>query len=118
MIFKEILQKKFVTLQQIFHTERILYFIMNNKDFISALSEECGLSANQVSSAVESLISVITQNLKNMDSVAIPGFGKFDAIKEDEKISKDLSTGKRLLLPPVINVVFTPASAFIKIFEK
>lgn len=41
-----------------------------------------------------------------MDSIAIPGFGTFEPVKEDERIQNDLSTGKRLLLPPEITVQF------------
>ena len=63
------------------------------------------------------VIGIIIEHLKNLDAVAIPSFGKFEAIKQDENISLDLSTGKRILLPPVININFTPASALVKSFD-
>lgn len=91
---------------------------MNNKQFISSLSEKIGIPTSDTNTAVETFCNVITQNLKSLDAVALPTFGRFDAIKEDEKVSRDLSTGKRILLPPVISVTFTPASTFVKSLEK
>lgn len=91
---------------------------MNNKQFISSLSEKIGINTSDTNTAVETFCNVITQNLKSLDAVALPTFGRFDAIKEDEKVSRDLSTGKRILLPPVISVTFTPASTFVKSLEK
>ena len=91
---------------------------MNNKQFISSLSEKIGIPTSGTNTAVETFCNVITQNLKSLDAVALPTFGRFDAIKEDEKVSRDLSTGKRILLPPVISVAFTPASTFVKSLEK
>lgn len=91
---------------------------MNNKQFISSLSEKIGTNISDTNTAVETFCNVITQNLKSLDAVAFPTFGRFDAIKEDEKVSCDLSTGKRILLPPVISVSFTPASTFVKSLEK
>ena len=72
---------------------------MNNKQFISSLSEKIGIPTSDTNTAVETFCNVITQNLKSLDAVALPTFGRFDAIKEDEKVSRDLSTGKRILLP-------------------
>lgn len=89
---------------------------MNNKQFISEISSATGASTKDVTELVAAVCNAIKSNLKENDSVAIPGFGKFEAVKEEEKISVDLSTGKRLLLPPVINVIFTPASSLVKSF--
>ena len=91
---------------------------MDNKQFIVSLSERTNLSSKDTGTTINILCDLITKHLKNLDAVAIPTLGKFAAIKEDEKISKDLSTGKRLLLPPVINIVFTPASTLVKSLDK
>lgn len=90
---------------------------MNHKQFIAELASKMNTNVGDISKINETFVNVITEYLKNLDSIAIPSFGKFEALKQDEKISIDLSTGKRILLPPVINISFTPASALIKSFE-
>lgn len=45
------------------------------------------------------------------ESVAVPRFGTFAPVKEDECVSRDLSTGRNVLLPPHLELRFTPAAA-------
>lgn len=62
----------------------------------------------------EHLAAIIRRAAMNMDSVAIPSFGTFTPVKHDEEITTDLSTGKRMLLPPQITLEFTPATLLRK----
>lgn len=57
---------------------------------------------------------VMCQALTDLDSVAIPSFGTFTPVKRDEEITTDLSTGRRMLLPPQITLEFTPAAMLRK----
>ena len=90
---------------------------MNHKQFLAELALKMNSNVGDIANVNDSFVNVIIEHLKNLDSIAIPSFGKFEALKQDEKISIDLSTGKRILLPPVINISFTPASALIKSFD-
>lgn len=90
---------------------------MNHKQFIAELATKMNSNVGDISNVNDIFVNVIIEHLKNLDSIAIPSFGKFEAIKQDENISLDLSTGKRILLPPVININFTPASALVKSFD-
>jgi len=57
---------------------------------------------------------IIRRTAANLDSVAIPSFGTFIPRKRDEEIADDLSTGRRMLLPPQITLEFTPAAMLRK----
>lgn len=62
----------------------------------------------------EHLAAIIRRTAIDMDSVAIPSFGTFTPVKHDEEVTTDLSTGKRMLLPPQITLEFSPASLLRK----
>ena len=46
--------------------------------------------------------------------MAIPRFGTFVPVKHEEEVITDLSTGKRMLVPPEINVEFHPGAMLTK----
>lgn len=60
---------------------------------------------------LEALAQQLAEHALRLDSVAIPGFGKFQGIKNDETIVTDHATGKRLLLPPEIIISFTSSGS-------
>ena len=59
---------------------------------------------------IDSLSTVIKNRCVDMDIVAIPGFGSFEAKK---RITVHPQSGKRLLVPPKITMTFKP-SALLK----
>ena len=53
------------------------------------------------------LVDKISKRLgRNMDTVAIPGFGNFEAKKKAERVVLNPSNGKRMLVPPKIVLNF------------
>ena len=50
----------------------------------------------------------------NLDIIAIPGFGEFEALRKEEYISVDDATGKKVLYPPCIEVNFNASSLLKK----
>lgn len=87
---------------------------MDTKQIVTTLSKKIGRESKEVNSLLEALISTIKDNSGNLDCIAIPGFGKFVTTKEDEKIVTDLTSGKRLLLPPQIILNFEPSGVLRK----
>lgn len=87
---------------------------MENKEFVAQLAKKMNRDTKDVTSLLEGFSQVLKDNLSNLESVAMPGFGEFEAIKEDETITIDHSTGKRLLLPPQISVSFRASSIMKK----
>ncbi len=86
---------------------------MNHNAVIETLSERLKRDKKDVNALLEGFVSAIQEYLCEMDSVQLPGFGTFSSRKEDEKIVTDLSTGKKLLLPPAITLEFNQ-SAILK----
>ena len=87
---------------------------MDNKQFRKRLSEITGRSAADIDSLTEGLAMVIAESCADLDSVAIPTFGTFVPVKHKEEVTTDLSTGKRMLLPPEIKLEFQPGGVLQK----
>lgn len=83
---------------------------MENKALLHALSTAMGRDIKDISALLDSLGAVIKERLCDMDTIAVPGFGEFEPLKEDEHIGTDALTGARMLMPPSISVKFTPSS--------
>lgn len=79
---------------------------MENKDLIERLSERIGRSTDDASKLLDGLAIVLRERLTELDSIAIPGFGTFEAKKKDERIVNNPSNGKRMLVPPRVVVNF------------
>ena len=86
---------------------------MDNKTLIDTLAKRLNRNKNEVSAMIDSLSTVIKNRCVDMDIVAIPGFGSFEAKKRLERITVHPQTGKRLLVPPKITMTFKP-SALLK----
>lgn len=91
---------------------------MNNKGFIAEIGSRIGRDKKSIQSLLEALRESMKQACGDLKSVAVPGFGTFTPVKNEEKIVRDLSTGKTMLLPPEIIMEFAPASKLRKIAEK
>lgn len=87
---------------------------MDYKTFISSLARKTGCDNDTATRLVESFGTIVREECGKTHRVAIPGFGSFEGIKHDEEITRDLVTGKRMLLPPSIEVCFTPGGMLKK----
>lgn len=89
-----------------------------SRNFQTELSARIGRDKKSTQALLEALKNVMIQHAGELQSVAVPGFGNFVAEKRAEKISRDLSTGKSMLLPPEVVLEFSPASKLRKIAER
>lgn len=87
---------------------------MDTNPITKNIATAMGIEPEKAASVASELTKIITEQIVNGNSVAIPGFGQFDTVNQPEQIITDLSTGKRLMLPPVIEISFTPATAITK----
>lgn len=85
---------------------------MDNRTINSRLAKRLNMNTKETSSITEQLVSVIKDSLSDLDKVAIPGFGTFDPVKEDEYI--DIIDGHKVLMPPSISVKFNPGTQLKK----
>lgn len=86
---------------------------MNNKEFISELSRRFVYTNKDTTQLVSSVISIMTQQLQDGNTVAIQGFGTFEVRKKLERISINPATLQRMLIPPKLVLTYKP-SAILK----
>lgn len=84
---------------------------MDNKTFIDELSRRLDYSRETVGSLIETLAEVMGKCASEMEGVAVPNFGVFEPRKRQERIALHPANGKRLLVPPRINLVFKSSPA-------
>lgn len=72
------------------------------------MATRLNLETSTAEKLLEGFIEVIGEECRDLKRVALPSFGSFQGVKRDETIVRDLSTGKRLLLPPAIELEFIP----------
>lgn len=86
---------------------------MDNKLLNDTISKRMGRSSADVAKLLDALVATIKERCGELDSIAIPGFGTFEAKKKLERIVVNPGTGKRMLVPPRITLSFKP-SALLK----
>lgn len=93
------------------HSPKLL---MDYKQFRKTLAEKLGRSTSDIDALVEGLSVTVRHACSDLDSVAVPTFGTFAPVKHKEEVVKDLSTGKRVLVPPEITIEFRPGGMLLK----
>lgn len=86
---------------------------MNHKEFLSALSDKCGLTIEEADRQVENLLSVMKKTWSEGDSISISGFGILEVRKKKERVSVNPGNGQRMLIPPKLTLNYKP-SAMLK----
>lgn len=91
---------------------------MNNKDFITEISRRTGIAEKDCSKLLEALAISMGEALYAGNSINLPGLGTFSTELNEEEITTDPSTGKRILMPPYLRINFKEApSLTLKIKE-
>ena len=85
---------------------------MDNRHFTTTLEQRLGDPRAAV--LLETFASLIREQTMQTGRIALPGFGSFEGVKHDEEVVTDLTSGKRMLLPPSIEVRFTPGAMLRK----
>ena len=75
------------------------------------MQQRLDCSKEEVESMLEAFCNTIVERCQQMDTIMIQGLGTFEARKKMERISVNPSTGKRMLIPPKITMVFKPSNA-------
>lgn len=83
---------------------------MNNKEFASELSDRLGYTIKDTSELIASLLSDMTLQLQEGNTITIQGFGSFEVKKKAERISINPTTKQRMLIPPKLVLTYKPSS--------
>ncbi|MDE6120449.1 MAG: HU family DNA-binding protein [Muribaculaceae bacterium] len=87
---------------------------MDHKQFRRQICEATGRQEADVDALIEGLSIILRESAAELDSIAIPTFGTFVPEKHREEIVNDLSTGRRMLVPPEIILTFRPGAMLSK----
>ena len=83
---------------------------MDAKTFINTLSERLDRDPEDVAMLVRELGVLLAEKIKEGDSVSVPGFGSFEPKMRAERVTSHPSTGKKILVPPKMSLVFKPSA--------
>lgn len=86
---------------------------MDTKTLLSTVAEKIGRNPDDVAAMVKALGGILADAVKQGDSVSVPGFGTFEPKMRMERVANHPSSGKKILVPPKLSLVFKP-SAILK----
>lgn len=86
---------------------------MDNKQLQETIAKRMNRNNADVAKLLDAFVTIVKERCGELDSIAVPGFGTFEAKKKLERIVVNPGTGKRMLVPPKITLSFKP-SALLK----
>lgn len=86
---------------------------MDTKAFINLLAKRLAREPEDIEFLTNALSEIIADNVIDGNSIAMPGFGQFEPKLRGERVTTHPSTGKKILVPPKLSMVFKP-SALLK----
>ena len=81
---------------------------MRKPEIVSAIADQADISKESAQQALNALIDVITNALKEKDSVNLIGFGTFTPRSRAARTGKNPQTGETLQIPASNTVGFKP----------
>lgn len=79
---------------------------MKKQDFIKAVATAAGLSQDAAGKALNSMISVVTAELKKGEEINITGFGAFKVSSRAARNGVNPKTGAKISIPAMKSPVF------------
>ena len=89
-----------------------LYQSMNNKEFITEMASNLGISNDQCQKMVYEFTDTMINALEMGNEVVIAGLGCFEIKKKKERLMVNPSTGKKMLVPPKLTISFKMPNTF------
>ena len=84
---------------------------MNKAELINAVAQTAELSRKDADKAVNAMLDVITEALRNGDKVQIVGFGAFEAKVRASRMARNPRTGEEIEIPASKAVAFKVGKA-------
>ena len=89
-----------------------LYQSMNNKEFITEMASNLGISNDQCQKMIYEFTDTMINALEMGNEVVIAGLGCFEIKKKKERLMVNPSTGKKMLVPPKLTISFKMSNTF------
>lgn len=74
------------------------------------MSRRLGYTIKDTSELIASLLSGMTQQLQEGNTISVQGFGTFEVKKKAERITINPTTKLRMLVPPKLVLNYKPSS--------
>ena len=87
---------------------------MQHKELVERLSKSLNRNKSDINKLIEALSNVVKERCSELDSISVPRFGTLEAINHKELIETDSETGKRMLIPPRVEVHYTASNVLKK----
>ena len=72
---------------------------MNKAELVSEIANGTGLTKTKASEVVDSIVSSVTEALKNGEKVTLVGFGTFTTSKREARKGRNPKTGEVINIP-------------------
>lgn len=83
---------------------------MDTKRLIESISENTENNKEETARLMNHFIEIVSDSLKDGDIISIPSIGNFETKMRAERYAVHPSTGKKLLVPPKLSVIFKPST--------
>jgi DNA-binding protein HU-beta len=85
---------------------------MTKTELIAILAERSGVTQAKAKDVLESLIEVITEEVKDGRKVSLVGFGTFEVAQRSARSGRNPKTGEEIQIPACKAPKFKPGKAF------
>ena len=82
---------------------------MKKNELISTVAEAANVTKKEAEAVVNAVFAVLTNEMKNGETVRIPGFGTFSIRERAERTAKNPRTGETVTVPATNVPVFKAA---------
>lgn len=83
---------------------------MDHKALTEQLTSRLNVPREDVGILLHALAETIESAALEKDTITIPGFGAFETRLREERAAVHPSTGKKMLYPPKLTLIFKPSS--------
>lgn len=87
---------------------------MLHKELVEKLSKSLNRDKRDINKLLEALSNIVVERCSELDSISVPRLGTIEAVKHNESVEIDYNTGKRMLLPPRVEMKFTTSNVLKK----
>lgn len=87
---------------------------MTKADLVNQISRQLGVERAVVQMTIEACMEKISSSLENGESVYLRGFGSFVVKERAEKVARDISKSKQIVIPAHKTPAFKPSRMLVE----
>lgn len=86
---------------------------MNKKEMVEAMAAKSGMTKTDSKKALDAMLEVIGETLRNGENVALVGFGNFSVVERPERQGVNPATKQAIVIPARKAVKFKAGAGLI-----